>query len=167
MDFNTFNSRAAAEAGADLIIRHPVTGEEIADDNGPSIVVLRGSESKSVQAAIKAARNRRMGEETPEEAARTLEDLHYDMVEAAIPFIMGFKNVSLGGRALTADDAREFLDLNMLNGETDDAGKVKGLSFVEQVLSHVGKRGSFFPKQVTAPSSTSVSSAGSKQSAKR
>lgn len=159
MDFNSFNSRALAETGAEMTIRHPGTGKPILHGEDPCVVIVRGTESASAQAALKAARQRRMGEEKPDEAGRSLEDLHSDMVEAALPLILGFRHVSLGGKDLTAADARAFLGLNMINGEQDADGK--GLSFVEQILNFAGTRANFLPKPVTGRSSSSGNSAGS------
>lgn len=84
------------------------------------------------------------------EADKTMADLHAELVDAAAPLIMGFRHVSLGDRALTAADARAFLDLNMVMLDLDEAGKPKSLSFAEQVLRFAGQRANFLPRQPTA-----------------
>lgn len=146
-------------------IRHPGTGNPILHGEEPCVVMVRGTESASARAALKAARQRRMGEEKPDEAGRSLEDLHVDMVEAVLPLILGFRHVSLGCKELTAADAAAFLSLNMINGEQGADGK--GLSFVEQILNFAGTRANFLPGLVTGRSSSSGSSAGSTPSAKK
>lgn len=143
MDFSQFDSRTAADVGAEMAIMHPATGSPILHGEEPCIVVVRGAEGPSAQAALRAARKRRAGTE-PKEDERTLEDVHNSLVDAAEPLIVGFRHVSLGGKELTAADARAFLGLNMLNGQEGEQ------SFAEQVLAFASKRANFLPKPVTA-----------------
>lgn len=170
MDFSAFNSRRGAEAGAEMTIRHPVTGEPILHGDKPCVVIVRGTESPSAQAALAAVRKRRMGEEKGKgksDDGQSMADLHASLVDAAVPLIMGFRHVSLSGRELTADDAQEFLDLNMVTLELDDEGQPKALSFAEQVLRFAGTRANFLPQPATGQASGSDSSAGSTRNAKR
>ncbi|MCZ0963890.1 hypothetical protein [Paracoccus benzoatiresistens] len=149
MDFTAFNSRAAAETGAPMTILHPVTGEHIMHGEEACKVIVRGTESPTAQAALAALRKARMADKQPEaaEGDKSMTDLHAELVAAAVPLIMGFEHVSLGDRALTAADAREFLDLNMVMLDLDGDGKPKSLSFAEQVLRFAGQRANFLPKQ--------------------
>lgn len=169
MDFAAFNSRAAADRGADMTILHPVTGEPILHGEQPCAVIVRGTEGPTVQAAMAALRKARMAEKKDDaaEADKSMADLHAELVEAAVPLILGFKHVSIGERELTAADAREFLDLNMVLLDLDKDGKPKSLSFVEQVLRFAGQRENFLPKLATAQPSTPASSDGCTPSAKR
>lgn len=165
MDISGLNTRAAADLGADMTLRDPVTGADMGDTNGPATVIVRGTEGRAAQEALKAARQRRLNKGKPEaeaEDSRTLEEFHDQLVEAAVPLIVGFRNIAADGRALTAADAEQFLNFNMISFDEDE----KGLSFVEQVLSFAGKRKSFLPKPVTGQASMSGSSAGSTPSAK-
>lgn len=168
MDFSAFNSRAGGEVGADMTILHPVTGEPIMQGKEPCVVIVRGSESPSAQAAMQALRKARMAEKKAddEDAEKSMAELHASMADAAAPLVMGFRHVFLGDRELTATDAREFLDLNMVTLDLDDEGKPRSLSFVEQVLRFSGQRANFLPKPVTGQRSGSASSAGSTPSAK-
>lgn len=133
MDFNQFDSRALAENGAAMDIMHPVTGEAMLDDGLPCRVIVRGTESRSVQAAQSAARGARSGKAENV----TLDALHKDLVKSAKPLIIGFENVHRGTQAATAADADWFLDLNMINGQEGEQ------SFAEQVLSFATKRANF------------------------
>ena len=142
MDFSQFDSRTASDIGAEMTIRHPVSGEPILHDGEPCVAIVRGAEGPAAQAALRAARKRRSGGDQADEADRTLEDVHEALVDAAAPLILGFRHVSLGGRGLTAADARAFLNLNMLNGREGEQ------SFAEQVLAFAGKRANFLPKPV-------------------
>ena len=169
MDFNAFNSRGAAEAGADMTILHPVTGEPIMHGDQHCAVIVRGTESPTAQATLAALRKARMAEKKDDdaEAEKTMADLHDELVEAAVPLILGFKHVSLGDRELTKDDAREFLNLNMVLLDLNEDGKPRALSFVEQVLRFAGQRERFLPKPATAQPSGSDSSDGFTPAGKR
>lgn len=173
MDFTAFNSRAAAEAGAAMTILHPVEGTPIMHGDEPCAVIVRGTESPSAQKALAALRKARMaekqpaGEDAPAKDDDSMAELHESLVEAAVPLVLGFKHVSLGDRELTAADAREFLNLNMVLLDMGEDGKPRALSFVEQVLSFAGQRASFLPKPATAQPSTPDSSDGCTPSAKR
>lgn len=103
MDFTAFNSRAAAETGADMTILHPVTGEPILHGDEPCIVIVRGTESPSAQAAMTALRKARIArkEATTDKPAdagddMTIAELHEELVEAALPLVLGFRHVEIG-----------------------------------------------------------------------
>lgn len=133
MDFNKFDSRALAEAGALMTILDANTGEPIMDNGKPCCVRVRGVASKSMQAKMrerqKAAMMKRSAKkkskikEDPE--AQVMEDIHLQLVEGAAPYIIGFENVERGGEPATADDAEWFLDLTFpeMGMVTDDEGK--------------------------------------------
>ena len=81
MDFNQFNTRAHAEAGTPMQIVDPWTGEPMMDGDKPCRVIVRGTASKSVQAAMRAKAKAAMmskkakGDDADEEA-RVMEDVH-------------------------------------------------------------------------------------------
>lgn len=139
MDFNAFDSRRAAETAGRLHLAHPVTGELMHADEKrekPCIVLVLGAESRSAQAAIRAA-NKATVAGAKKEAGDSVEDLHAAMVAGAIPMIAGFENVARGDKAATVADAEWFLDLQMMNGREGE------VSFVEQVLRFATSRANF------------------------
>lgn len=129
MDFNQFNARAHAEAGTPMQIVDPWTGEPMMDGDKPCRVIVRGTASKSVQAAMRAKAKAAMmskkakGDDADEEA-RVMEDVHMQLCEGAAPFIVGFENVMNGDKPATADDAMWFLDLTFpeMGVKTDEDG---------------------------------------------
>jgi hypothetical protein len=116
MDFNNYNSRAAAETGQPMQIMDPWTGAPIMDGDKPCRVIVRGTASKSMQAKLRAKQKAAMmakkakGKDDDDEA-RVMEDIHNQLCEAAAPFIVGFENVTKGDKPATAEDAEWFLDL--------------------------------------------------------
>lgn len=123
MDFNKFDSRAAAEAGQPMAILDPWTNEPMMDGDKPCRVIVRGTASKSMQAQMRAKQKAAMmsrkdkakkveGKNVEDdEEARVMEDIHMQLCEGAAPFIVGFENVNNGPKAATAGDALWFLDL--------------------------------------------------------
>lgn len=140
MDFGKFDSRAAAEQGRDLQLKHPAAGELIFDGDAPCIVVVRGTESRDAQKALAKIRKIKMqadgeGSETDE---ISLEDMHSRLVETATPLVVGFKNINRGDKPAKApDDIEWFLNLQLINGVEGEK------SFVEQVVDFATKRANF------------------------
>jgi hypothetical protein len=129
MDFNQFDSRAAADKPRDLHLRHPVSGELLYDDGKPCIAEILGAESPRVQSALKAlARAKVKGDAL---------ETHDDLVALAAPLIVGFRNVNRGDKPATAADAAWLLGLQIPNGQDGQA------SFVEQVSQFATDRGNF------------------------
>lgn len=152
MDFNKFDSVAAAEKGAEMHIKHPVSQKPLYDnskdptkDNGkPCIVVLLGGEAPTVRSANReiqktraAAKPKTDKTEGDQEDNINLDDLHDQMVETILPRVVGFKNVRNGSKAATKDDAEWFFNLNRFNGQPDER------SFVEQAGDFSSKRESY------------------------
>jgi hypothetical protein len=140
MDFGKFDSRAAAEQGRDLQLKHPATGELIFDGDAPCIVIVRGTESRDAQKALAKIRKMKMqadgeGSDTDE---ISLEDMHSRLVETATPLVVGFKNINRGDKTAKApDDIEWFLNLQLINGVDGEK------SFVEQVVDFATKRANF------------------------
>lgn len=148
MDFAQFDSRSAAEKPGRVHLLHPVTGAELyadAEQTKPCIVLVRGTESRTAQKALRAAQQERM-KAKPKKDVQMLEDLHAQMVDSAVPLIAGFENVSRGEAALTLaeDDLRWFLNLQMVNGQEGEK------SFVEQVLAFASRRDSYLGNAAAA-----------------
>lgn len=140
MDFTKFDSRAAAEVAGRLHLTHPATGELLFADKAqekPCIVLVRGSESRSAQAALRAVRNAKLSGPKKAETGQTLEDVHQAMVDGAKPLIVGFENVARGEAAATAADAEWFLNLQLINGREGEK------TFVEQVIEFATDRANY------------------------
>ncbi len=122
MDFTSLNTRAAADEGAFLHLRHPVTGDLLNTDEGESIgLMVRGTEGAKVQKTLRDL-NKRL---------KTAEDTKRGLAFVS-SLVFGFVNVSYEGRALTDTDA----DKELFFGLSE--------SFVEQVLDFAKDRASFF-----------------------
>ena len=117
MDFNTQDARAHAEAGSAMQIMDPWTGEPMMSGDKPCRVIVRGTASKSVQAAMRAKQKaaimskKAKGDTADDDEARVMEDVHMQLCEGAAPFIVGFENVLNGTKPATAEDAMWFLGL--------------------------------------------------------
>jgi len=149
MDFAQFDSRSAAEKPGRVHLLHPVTGAGLyadAEKTKPCIVLVRGTESRTAQKALRAAQQERMKAKPKKGDMQMLEDLHNQMVDSAVPLIAGFENVSRGAAALTVgeDDIRWFLNLQMVNGQEGEK------SFVEQVLAFASRRDSYLGNAAAA-----------------
>lgn len=149
MDFAQFDSRSAAEKPGRVHLQHPVTGADLyadAEKTKPCIVLVRGTESRTAQAALREAQKARMKESPKPEDPKMIEDLHNQMVDSAVPLITGFENIARGEQALTTsdEDLRWFLNLQMMNGREGER------SFVEQVLAFASRRESYLGNAAAA-----------------
>lgn len=152
MDFNVFNSVAAAEKGAALHLKHPATlellydnpkGPTVANDK-PCVVMVLGAEAPSVRAASRAIQKARATSK-PEDAKEgaegdklvSLDEIHDQMAETLAGRVTGFKNLRNGERPATKKDVDWFFSLNRLNAQEGEK------SFVEQVGDFSSKRGNY------------------------
>ena len=86
MDFNKFDSRAQAETGTPMQILDQWTGEPMMDGDKPCRVILRGSASKTMQAAMRDRQRAAMAAHKKgkgDDEARVMEDIHNQLCEAA------------------------------------------------------------------------------------
>lgn len=160
MDFNKFDSRSRAEAGAPMQILDPITGEPIMDGDKPCRVIVRGVASKSMQAKLREKQKAAMAnkpKEGEEDEARVMDDVHRQLCEGAAPFIVGFENVNKGDKPATVDDVEWFLDLSFPemgvkvdadgNTITDKDGspvfEMKNNPFAKQIGEFAGKQANF------------------------
>lgn len=148
MDFNTFDSRAAAAKGRPLHLVHPSEGYLLYCKNAdggddldrPCRVICLGLEGRAAQAALQELQRAKIKQDRGAGKAvanRTLEDLHAEMTAGAVVVVTGFENIFIGDRAATKDDAEWFFGLQMLNGRDDEK------SFLEQVTEFASKRANF------------------------
>jgi hypothetical protein len=137
MDFDSINTAADADAGADLHLRHPqlrhplYTGpganavgewEDREQDAQPVILRVRGAESAKVKSAV-----RRL-----QKASVKHPQAELDVVALAIPLVMEVCGVTRDGRDLTASDD----DLRWLFGRSQD--------FAAQVFQFAADAANFF-----------------------
>ncbi len=132
MDFSKYDARAAAEIARPLHIKG-LDGVLLEDGGKPCRVWVKGSASHSVQDAIRAAMRNQM--KVKDDDARTLEDLHDDIVRAAARMVTGFENIHRGEvLAKAPDDVEWFLNLTFYSLAKDEKGKPMRLSFAQQVV---------------------------------
>lgn len=138
MDLTKLNTKAGAEKGADLHLRHPAMGhlvytgkgvDEYGDWDGtgpatPVCVTLRGTESRSVQDRIKALQKQKLKNVDDEESG----------LDFVCSLVIGFKGLTLDGKPMeaTPDNIRAFF--------------MQSDSLVEQVLDFVKDKTHFFSK---------------------
>lgn len=133
MKFDSFDMRSAAESGQWLTLKQPNVpdGDPITSNDKPCRVLVRGVASRTVQDQMRARQKARMTAmkgKKAEDEARVMEDIHDDMVDAAMPLIVGFENIERGDKALTvsADDVRWFLELTfpIMGAKRDEQGDI-------------------------------------------
>lgn len=97
MDFAKTDVRVHAERGARLVLSDPFTGKPLGTKAKPAIVIVRGAVSPTVQASVRERQKAlKLAEETEEGKVEVMEDLHNKLIEGALPFIIGFENVTYG-----------------------------------------------------------------------
>lgn len=117
MDFSNRNDQDLAERGAELRLVDPVTREPLGPDDKPCIVIVRGSASRPIQQILrqkqKAAKAAEMvrradkvkaSKEDADDGLECMEDVHERSIEHALPFIIGFKNITMGGVDPSGDE---------------------------------------------------------------
>lgn len=130
MDFAKFDQRGRDEAGRAFPILHPETGEEIPGCR----FIIRGNSSPTVQEAERQRAQAAMLSD--EKKPLTMGTAHDEMVQIAVPYIIGFEGVERDGRPATAADAEWFLNLTFPKMARDEAGNFKTVNdtFAAQVL---------------------------------
>lgn len=135
MDFSALNTKAAAEKGAFLHLKHPALKTLLWDGEGKDRqavgVTLRGMESKTVQDRLKRLQKDRMTDGKPADPE--------DGLDFVVSLVIGFTGCDRDGVPLDAkneDDVRWFFGLS------------DGL--VEQVIEFARERANFFKDAATA-----------------
>ena len=99
MDFAKQDSRKIAEKGQKMRLVDPVSREPLGTTTKPATVIVRGSVSRTVQAHVREKQRAMKAAEAAGDSAdlECMEDLHNRLIDAAIPFIIGFENVTYAG----------------------------------------------------------------------
>ena len=151
MDFNQFDSRSPADEGRPLHLKHPATGKPLYDnpedatvDNGkPCRVVVRGSEGRAAQKAIRDAVRARTT--NPEDDEDSVEFQHTRLVEVTAPLVIGFENVFRGEEPAEAPkDISWFLNLQITTGRPGEK------CFAEQIADFSMKRANYLGNSPSA-----------------
>ena len=152
MDFGKLDARTAANDAKPLHMRHPVTGALLYSDGSKKkkacIVMVRGAESRIVQARLSEIRAQRAIDEGEKKAAdpnvQGMQDVHEKLARDMHPLVTGFENIFNGTTPLDAskpDDVTWFLNLQLINNKLDKDGK--DLSFLGQMAEFAGERGNW------------------------
>lgn len=97
MELNLLNLGTAADAGYDLVLEHPVTGEEL-----DGVIRIRGDKSKIVQQFARKRitemqKRERMQKGKGKSEDLTIEELEAMAIESAIVRVISWKNIKLDG----------------------------------------------------------------------
>jgi len=98
MDLSKLDVKEAADRGADMVLRHPATGEELfADDGTPIVFKLLGSDSQEYRRMVRmtANKNLKQGRQTP-----TVERFEQNGVELLVAVTVGWSGVQVNGEML-------------------------------------------------------------------
>lgn len=124
MDFVALNTRKAADEGAFLHLRHPVTEELLWTEEGEAVgLMVRGTEGDRVQQKLRDIEKRMKNEDDAKRGLAFLSSLVFEFV-----------NVTYEGRPLKDNDADKELFFRLSD------------SFVDQTVVFARKRASFFGK---------------------
>lgn len=152
MDFSQFDSRAAADEGRPLHLKHPVTGKPLYDNadatapnDKPCRVWVTGSEGREAQKVLREILRSDLKDDDSDDAMKSMEDQHGRLVRLTGPLITKFENVNRGDAPAAApDDSEWFLNLQLTNGRTDEK------SFAEQVAEFSTGRGNYLGNSASA-----------------
>lgn len=153
MDFSQFDSRAPADEGRPLHLKHPATGKPLFDnpedpaiDNGkPCRVFVRGAEGHEAQRAIRQVSRSRVKDDTLLEDEDSVEYQHARLVDLTAPLVVGFENVSRGDRLAEApSDVDWLLNLQLTTGRRGEA------SFAEQIADFSMRRANYLGNSPSA-----------------
>jgi hypothetical protein len=125
IDLASLDPAGAAEAGAVLALRHPVSGADLGVR-----IRLRGTDAPSYRALLRRQIDAQMADGTPEPGAAALEQRHVARLAA---LTVTWENVRYGGVTLvcTEDNARQLYD--------------RQIWIREQVTAFVEDRAHFLP----------------------
>jgi hypothetical protein len=133
MDLAKLDTTTAAEAGADLHLLHPVTGDPLVDDvTGDDVVLtLAGMDSPRYRDHVRKITNKRMAQRRQKLSA---EDVEADGLDLIVAMTLGWRNIELDGKPLACTPA----NARILYERAPWAR--------EQADAFIGDRAHFFPK---------------------
>lgn len=101
-DLNIFDTNTPAENGADLHLKHPITGKPVyADDKNkkPVTIKLKGTDSdeykKIIQRAVRDNQAKKQSQETPD-----FDEMKQVAAETYAKMSISWQNISVDGKAL-------------------------------------------------------------------
>lgn len=96
-----FNLTEKATAGAPCVLRHPVTGEELRDDDGPATLILAGKDSEQYRAAELDLQRRQLEEakRNPRGYRLTPEQLRDQALFLLVACTLGWENFTYKGES--------------------------------------------------------------------
>ncbi|MFY0682618.1 MAG: hypothetical protein JXR13_18745 [Thalassovita sp.] len=161
MELKQFNIRHKAELGAAMRVCDPVSGKELIGDDGKHpVLIVRGMASKSAQRRI--AELRRTAKQAEAKAAEAsvsenddgspIEDLHEQLVSAAMDFVIRAENIEVDGAPVeTSDQIRALLEMTFpqMGQARDESGALMFISDGETRVPQFEMKNHPFAKQVT------------------
>lgn len=109
MDLSNLQTAKHADAGADLVLVHPITGEALTDDakKAPTITI-KGTDSETFRKLKfdKMKKIRALGDKVEDADFETIDK---DAIDEIIAMTVGFKNIELDGEQIkfTKESAHE------------------------------------------------------------
>ena len=100
MELNLLNLSAAADDGCDLVLQHPITGDDL-----DGVIRIRGDKSKHVQAFSRKRVNElqkreRMQKGKGKDTDLSIEELEQMHIESGIARVISWKNIKKDGEDL-------------------------------------------------------------------
>lgn len=100
MELNNLNLAAAADDGYDLVLQHPITGEDL-----DGIIRVRGDKSRQVQAfsrkrVTELQKRERLQKGKGKDTDLSIEELEQMHIESGIARVISWKNIKKDGEDL-------------------------------------------------------------------
>lgn len=103
MDLNQLDTVAVGEAGVAMQLKHPTTGEPLAQENGePITITLAGADSDRFRSAQRANADRRIKNARRNSSSA---DIEADGLELLASATLGWSGIKVDGEALDANKA--------------------------------------------------------------
>jgi len=104
MDLGMFDVVTGANAGVEVVLRHPATGAELISEDGvPFAVTVLGEQSDVYQKALKASVNRRLADQNKKRkgnATMTVEEIEADEIALLAAAVKSWRGIKLDGQSL-------------------------------------------------------------------
>ena len=106
MDLSSFEVVSGSNEGSKIVIRHPITGGELSDDNGQVTITVLGEQSDVYQKALKASVNRRLAMQSKRKGnIVTLEEMEADEQSLLVVSVKAWENIVIDGEKLECTPA--------------------------------------------------------------